>query len=169
MAYSLWLSPDEQQTRRIQRKIDQLAERVGSTSFAPHVTVSSGIEHKPTTTELRQLAKRHCKPSLAALRVEHSRLHHQCLKLALRRDRELMALRADALSSFEGQKKTAPYKPHISLLYAKLSAAKRQQLARQIPASLLKRCTGNKLQLVLTQGPERDWKVIEQVELGETQ
>ena len=167
MTYSLWLGPEERQTARLQEKINRLAEACGSEPFAPHVTVSSGLQHKPSSEALRLLAKRHPKPTLAALRVQHSERHYQCLSLALRRDRALMALRADALSTLGGRESIAPYQPHISLLYAKLSAARRAKLAKQIPAIQLKRCLGSKLQLVLTNGPEKQWQVIDQVELGD--
>lgn len=167
MTYSLWLGPEERQAARLQEKINRLAEAYGSQPFAPHVTVSSGLQHKPTTTALQQLAKHHRKPTLAPLRVQHSQRHYQCLSLALRCDRALTALRADALNTFGGRETLAPYQPHISLLYAKLNAARRAQLAKQIPAVQLKRCVGSKLQLVLTDGPEKQWQVIEQVELGD--
>lgn len=167
MTYSLWLGPEEHQAARLQEKIKRLAETYGSEPFAPHVTVSSGLQHKPCTKALQQLAKRHRKPTLAALRVQHSQRYYQCLSLALRRDRALTALRADALATFGGRDTLAPYQPHISLLYAKLSAARRAILAKQIPAVQLTRCVGSKLQLVLTDGPEKQWQVIEQVQLGE--
>jgi len=167
MTYSLWLSPEERQAARLQAKIDRLAKAQGSETFRPHVTISSGLQQKPSSEALRQLAKRHSKPTLAALRVQHSEHHYQCLSLALRRDRALMELRADALSSLGGKDKAAPYQPHISLLYAKLSAARRENLARQIPAEQLKRTHGSKLQLVFTDGPERQWQIIDQVEMGD--
>ncbi len=167
MTYSLWLGPEKRQAARLQEKINRLADTYGCEPFAPHVTISSGLQRKPSSKALQQLAKRHRKPTLAALRVQHSQRYYQCLSLALRRDRVLTALRADALSTFGGRETLAPYKPHISLLYAKLSAARRAKLAQQIPAVQLKRCVGSKLQLVLTDGPEKQWQVIDQVELGD--
>lgn len=169
MAYSLWLQPDHRQTRRLKSKIEQLSRQCGSDSFDAHLTISSGLPERPKTSTLRALASRHQKVKLAALRVQHSQKHYQCLTLALRRDRTLMALRADALSSLGGQRGHAPYQPHISLLYAKLSASRRAALAKQIPAELLSRCTGSKLQLVFTDGPARQWQLLEQHNLGAEQ
>lgn len=166
MAYSLWLRPDDKQAQRLRRHIEQLAARCGGSRFEPHVTVSSGLPERPSLSQLKQLAGRHRPPTLAALRVEHSRHHYQCLKLALRRDRALMALRCDALGALGGRTSAAPYDPHISLLYAKLSASRRRALAARVPAEALARCRGTSLQLVRTRGPERGWRVLEQVPLG---
>jgi|GEM_PF-3169015 len=165
MPYSLWLRPSEQQATRLKRTIEQFARAQGTTIFEPHVTVISGISMRPNTKILTELASRHPKHSLAAIRVDDSSKHHQCLTLALKRERKLAELRADALRTLGSNNGYAAYNPHISLLYAKLAAKRRAQLAKQIPAELLQRTTGAKLQLVSTTGHERQWQVIEEVEL----
>lgn len=169
MTYSLWLKPEQHHTDRLQHRIKQLARRHISHRFTPHVTLCSNIQNKPSTGVLAALANRHAKLSLVAVNVQHSSNHYRCLTLALRRDQTLCSLRTDALHALNAQRKVAPYNPHISLLYAKLSPAHRQALSRQVPAELLRHCTGDTLQLVWTEGTEALWHVVEQHPLGRVQ
>ena len=168
MAYSLWLEPGHRQSQRLKRKIEQLSRQCGSECFNSHVTICSDIKSKPETSTLQALASRHLKPTLAALRTQHSSKYFQCLSLALRRDKALLTLRADALRCIGGNS-AAPYRPHISLVYANLNAVRRAAIAKNTSAALLSRCQGSKLQLVLTDGPTSQWQVLEQHDLREQQ
>jgi len=154
---------------RLKRKIEQFSRLCGAKSFSPHVTIYSGITTKPSSDTLQLLANRHKAPTLSVLGTRHSSKYFQCISLALHRNKALTALRKDSLQSLGAAYTTAPFLPHISLLYGNFGAAQRMRLAKQISADLLTHCQGSELQLVLTDGPQSQWQVLEQHTLREQQ
>ncbi len=167
MSYSLWLKPSRRQAHRLQQAMNSLASRYGAIKFSPHLTVCCGIPELPSRQSVRDLAARHRAPTLDALHVEHSGQLYQCLSLELRRHSALTALRADALEHIGGLDGCSPYRPHISMLYATISAAERAAIAKSLPAALLQRSKGDTLELMHTAGAARHWRVLEQFPLGD--
>ncbi len=167
MTYSLWLRPQRRSAQRLKRTIDSLAMKLGTSAFPPHVTVTSGMPDRPAETDLLALAHGRRALALKPLRFAHSNSKYQCLKIVLRKNRALNELRAQALSELGGVRTHAPYHAHVSLLYARLSAKRRQALLKQLPADILSRCEASVLQLVYSEGHERRGQILEEIPLVE--
>ena len=124
-----WLIPAEQAHTFFDRVIDDLARRYDAPVFEPHVTLHVGAD---SAQEALAEAARECTPiKLKPLGIQQSdefvkTLFVQfALTAELRRMNEIIRNAAQDASQYE-------LKPHLSLLYNKLEAAARRELAASI-------------------------------------
>lgn len=127
-----WLIPAEPARSFFQGVINDLARRYDASLFEPHVTVHVGSNRADSAGGAISQAARVCKPiKLKALEIGHSSefiktLFVQfALNTELRRLNEIIRDAAQDSSHYE-------LKPHLSLLYKKIPAVVRRQLAGSI-------------------------------------
>src|SRR5207248_10956301 len=127
-----WLIPAEPARSFFQGVMNDLARRYDASLFEPHVTVHVGSNRADSAGGAISQAARVCKPiKLKALEIGHSSefiktLFEQfALNTELRRLNEIIRDAAQDSSHYE-------LKPHLSLLYMKMPAPARRQLADSI-------------------------------------
>ena len=131
-----WLIPSEPAHSFFQRIINDLARRCDAPVFEPHVTVHVGADRADAAKNALGDAARECKLiGLTPLGIDQSdefikTLFVQfALSADLRRLNEIIGNAAHDSSSYQ-------LKPHLSLLYKKLAAATRRELAASINVPL---------------------------------
>jgi putative hydrolase of the HAD superfamily len=127
-----WLIPAEPARSFFQGVINDLVRRYDAPIFEPHVTVHFGSNRADAVERALSEAARVCKPiKLKALEIGHSSefiktLFVQfALNTELRQLNEIIRNAAQDSSHYE-------LKPHLSLLYKKMPAAARRELAGSI-------------------------------------
>ena len=127
-----WLIPAEPAHSFFQGVINDLAHRYDAPLFEPHVTVHVGSNRAPAAESALSEAARVCKViKLKALEIGHSSefiktLFMQfALNTELRQFNEIIRNAAQDSSHYE-------LKPHLSLLYKKMPAVTRRELADSI-------------------------------------
>jgi Cyclic phosphodiesterase-like protein len=127
-----WLIPGEPAHSFFQRIIDDLARRYDAPVFEPHVTVYVGADCVDSAQQaLAESARQSTPINIAPLGVQQSdkfikTLFVQfALSAELRRASQIICDAAQDSSEYE-------LKPHLSLLYKKMEAAARRNLAASI-------------------------------------
>ena len=127
-----WLIPAEPARSFFQGVINDLARRHNASFFEPHVTVHVQADREDVAEKMTSKAARSCTLiTLKALGIGHSSefiktLFVQfALNTELRRLSEIIRKAAQDSSDYE-------LKPHLSLLYKKMPAAARRELANAI-------------------------------------
>ena len=107
----------------------ELAAQHDAPIFRPHVTLLGGIHATPAIAihSAQRLAHNLCCFSLTPRGIAHSRAYFRCLFIDLVLSHALLVARRQACRLFK--LRHANYRPHISLLYGKLSQPQRQRLA----------------------------------------
>ena len=127
-----WLIPAEPARSFFQGVIDGLVRRYDAALFEPHVTVHVGSNRADAAESALSEAGRACRPiKLKALEIGHSSEFIKTLfvqfvlNAELRQLNEIIRGAAQDSSHYE-------LKPHLSLLYKKMPAAARRELASSI-------------------------------------
>jgi 2'-5' RNA ligase len=127
-----WLIPAEPARSFLQGVIDDLVRRYDAALFEPHVTVHVGSNRADAAESALSEAGRVCRPiKLKALEIGHSSEFIKTLfvqfvlNAELRQLNEIIRGAAQDSSHYE-------LKPHLSLLYKKMPAAARRELASSI-------------------------------------
>jgi 2'-5' RNA ligase len=127
-----WLIPAEPPRSFFQGVINDLARRYDAPLFEPHVTIHVGLNRADATESALSEAARVCKViKLKALEIGHSSefiktLFVQfALNTELRQFNQIIRNAAQDSSRYE-------LKPHLSLLYKKMPAIARRELADSI-------------------------------------
>jgi len=134
--YSLWFEPPPALAPKYQAHIDRLQQRVASeTSFVPHVTLLGGVDgpEQRVTGAASQLAASLEPFPIRFARAARGDIFHQCVFLLAETSDELMKANVaarEALGMSPGN-----YMPHLSLLYADISQAERQEIVDELNAS----------------------------------
>ena len=158
---SLWLVPEDAVRESLALLIGELAFRLGTQGFAPHVTLLAGLRH----AEDEALG---CAGSLAAsletlflpLGAPAGRKEHfRCLYLPVPETLKLLTARAQASLLF-GVRDERSYEPHLSLVYGTLRDQEKQLLASELPPRLPPRARFTHLEVVRTQGPCEGWRPL---------
>jgi 2'-5' RNA ligase len=163
--YALWLMPDQPMFSRLAREISRLSQQLTTPRFQPHITLLSRI----TLTEEKVLGRSmRLAGCLRPFRIELADVNQldeffRCLFVTLRSDKAILEARQVACRVFAGRR--VPYLPHLSLVYGKLPADRRKEIAgslRQFPGQA---CYLRKMALYRVNGPVRQWKCIKTFEL----
>jgi 2'-5' RNA ligase len=145
--------------------IKDLSRRYSAPVFEPHVTIHVGANHADATEEVLSKAAREYQPiNFKALEIDHSSefiktLFVQfALNTKLRQLNEIIRNAAQDSSRYE-------LKPHLSLLYKKMPAIARRELADSIKVPFSE-ITFDELQAVRCISPTRNradveaWRVV---------
>lgn len=171
--HSLWLLPPPALRRRLARWIARLARRRGTEPFEPHLTLLGGISlPRGLAVERTAALARSLRPFPVRLSGPgHGPAFFRCVYLhaggaAVRRARALavQAIEGGAGGTGAGRRGSrrpgGRFRPHLSLVYGKLPAAERRQLAREIGRKLALTFTARRIALVRTSGDPRSWRVV---------
>lgn len=158
---SLWLVPDGAARDRLAALIAGLAERLGTTPFAPHVTLLSRLhgEKADLVEATRRLAGG--LPPLAVRfgPVEGREERYRCLFARAVETEALVVAHARAAAAF-GLAPDPSFFPHLSLVYGTLSAEARRAIGEEIAFDLGAGFEARSLALWETSGPESDWREV---------
>ena len=129
---AFWLIPAEPARSFFHRVIDDLARRYEAAAFEPHVTLHVGADRADWAQQALAKSARKCTPiKLKPLGIQQSdefvkTLFVQfALSAELRQANEIIRDAAEDSSQYE-------LKPHLSLLYNKMEALARRELAASI-------------------------------------
>jgi 2'-5' RNA ligase len=164
--YALWLMPEGDVYRRLARTIRRLSREHSTPTFAPHVTLASGIvAPKPeVVTKAAQLAK-----SLRPLRLRLTHLdsHHEyfrCLFVKVARTKALVRAhrRAKEIFGLGGR----AFLPHVSLVYGDLSRAAKRRIASSLGRRFDLEFEVRRLCIVAIHGAPKAWRRVKSLRLG---
>jgi len=127
-----WLIPAEPAHRFLQNLINDLAGRFDAPVFEPHVTIYVGADSTDALETVLSKAAQTCKPIvLQALEVSHSDEFIKTLFVEFGLNSKLRQLN-QVIRSAAQDSSDYDLKPHLSLLYKRMSVQTRRQLARSI-------------------------------------
>lgn len=127
-----WLIPAEPAHSFFQTAINDLAQRYDAPVFEPHVTIHVGANRAAAAESAISQAARASKPiRLELLEIGHSREFIKTLFVQFALTTDLQHLNETVQNT---ARDSSPYelKPHLSLLYKKMPAAARRELADSI-------------------------------------
>jgi 2'-5' RNA ligase len=166
-----WLIPAEPAHRFFQDLINDLARRYDAPVFEPHVTIYVGANSTDAVNTTLSKAARDCKRiMLQALEVSHSDEFIKTLfvefglNTKLRQLNQVIRRAAQDSSDYD-------LKPHLSLLYKRMSVQTRRQLARSIEVPF-SQVVFDSLKAVRCISPTRSradveaWRVVDEKPLG---
>jgi 2'-5' RNA ligase len=164
---SLWLVPEGDERHLVERLIANLAAKLGTPPFAPHVTLLPGLEGREgevlrRAKEMAATLEPHAMP-LAA--VEGRSEYFRCLYARVPETLRLLTTRAQARLTFRGAGE-APFEPHLSLVYGWVSAEDKEPVIADLAVRLPKRLTCTALEVVRTEGPVADWRSLARLPLA---
>lgn len=127
-----WLIPAEPAHCFFQDLINDLARRYDAPVFEPHVTIYIGANSTDAVDTSLSNAARDCEPIvLQALKVSHSDEFIKTLFVEFGLNTKLRQLN-QVIRSAAQDSSDYDLKPHLSLLYKRMSVQTRRQLARSI-------------------------------------
>jgi putative hydrolase of the HAD superfamily len=169
--YTLWLTPREPLRSQLRSTIRQLAARLDSVEFEPHVTVFSG----PSTdieahAAARRIAAQFSPIELIADRLDHSESYTKTLFVQFRNSDLLERVLETAAALYSGPPNYI-LSPHLSLIYKKLNADHRRTLCETLDAPMggygFDRARMIETELPIDDdGPIRRWRVVCDEPLG---
>ena len=127
-----WLIPAEPAHRFFQHLINDLARRYDAPVFEPHVTICVGADSTDAVDTTFSKAARDCEAIvLRALEVSHSDEFIKTLFVEFRLNSKLRQLN-QLIRSAAQNRSDYDLKPHLSLLYKRMSVQTRRRLASSI-------------------------------------
>lgn len=127
-----WLIPAEPAHSFFQEVINDLAHRYDAPAFEPHVTIHVGANRADEADSAISQAPGVCElVKLKALEIDHSRQFIKTLFVQFALNKELQQLN-EMIGNAAQNSSHYELKPHLSLLYKKIPAASRRELADSI-------------------------------------
>ncbi len=165
---SLWLMPADGARQRLGALIEDLAARLDTRPFPPHLTLLPGIEDRPQGAVLataRSLAARMRRLTIRLESVEGREEHFRCLIALAAADDPLRAAHEAAAWAFDRQPDPA-FLPHVSLVYGSLAPETKRPLIGDVASSAALAFEAKHLHVWRTEGPVGDWREIGAFGLG---
>lgn len=166
-----WLIPAEPARSFFQEVVNDLALRYDAPGFEPHVTIHVRANRAAAGESAISQAARVCKPiKLKALEIGHSSEFIKTLFVQFALDTELRRL-YEIIRDAAQDSSHYELKPHLSLLYMKMPAPARRQLADSIKVPFWE-VTFDALRAVRCVSPTRTraeveaWRVVATTELS---
>lgn len=154
---------------RLAARIDQLADRLGTMRFLPHLTLVSGIvvaEAQAGAIAARAAAG--IEPFAVRLGGAEGRDEHfRCLFLPAQDGPPLRTAHAIAARAF-GRSPDPAFLPHVSLVYGTLTADEKRAIAREIGDGLALAFEVRRLHLWRTEGAVTAWRELGAFAIGVT-
>ncbi|KAL6992343.1 hypothetical protein U1Q18_010451 [Sarracenia purpurea var. burkii] len=140
--YSVWALPPEDVRERLKNLMTGLRSEFGGPEFEPHVTVVGAISlTEEDAVDKFRSACRGVKAYTATVeKVATGTFFYQCVFLLLQPTPEVMEASLHCTGHF-GYRSSAPYMPHLSLLYGDLSDEEKKKA--QAKANLLDESIGS--------------------------
>jgi len=165
---SLWLMPGDAVRQRLAALIESLAARLGTSPFAPHLTLLPGIEGRPPDTVLeaaRSLAAGLRPLTVRLESVESRQEHFRCL-IALAAPHEPLRAAHSAAARAFGRQPDPAFLPHVSLVYGSLAPEAGRALATEAAPAAAVAFETARLHVWRTEGRVGDWREIGAFDLG---
>lgn len=159
---SIWLSPEEEEAGPLRRLIRDLAQRLDTPAFEPHVTLLPGLLGSPEAIvhTAGQLLTADLESMRVALRpAQGGPPPFRCLYLPIALTFRLVHAQAVLRQAFApGDER--PFEPHLSLVYGHLGDEQRRNLTGEIAAKVPGRLRLGALEVVRTEGPVSTWQSV---------
>ena len=165
-----WLIPAEPARSFFQGVLNDLARRYDAPLFEPHVTVYVGFNRAAAAESAISEAERACTLiKLTAREIGHSSEFIKTLFVQFALNTELRQLN-ETIRNIEQDSSRYELKPHLSLLYKKMPAASRRELASSIKVPFAEvtfdalkavRCVS----LTRSRGDVEAWRVVAATQL----
>lgn len=158
---SLWLIPEAEARKRLAATIADLARRLGTPAFDPHVTLigSLGQPADSIVAVAERLAANTAPLPLRAARVGHRSEYFRCVFLEIAADAALNDLQLQARLAFSRLSDPA-FLAHLSLAYGDVPEAVKQALAGVLEIHRGDNWLVDELQVVRTEGEVGDWRLL---------
>lgn len=156
--YSIWLKPTGEVRAELAGIISRLSREYSAPLFEPHVTLIGEFtgEEKQLIAQTRQLAGQ-LDPFVVQLgEVGYLDTFYRCLFVRVQETEPVMQANAQARKVFHPESDDG-YMPHLSLLYANLPPALKEEMMTQIGRSFHRSFPVDGIHLVSTQGETKDW------------
>ncbi|WP_438035595.1 2'-5' RNA ligase family protein [Sorangium sp. So ce204] len=171
-AFALWLIPGGAPAARLEELIDALARETGGPAFAPHLTLLGGLRGDGGALAAKLGGLRGDGGALRPVALEArgpatGSTRHQCVFLDVTPSEPLAALRRAAEAALGANANEAPFRPHVSLVYGELPAARREELAAdpRVLALAHEVWRADRLELWAVEGQTERWRCVERVAL----
>lgn len=159
--HSLWLIPEAVAREALSGTIAELARRLGTPSFEPHVTLIGRLG--PSVPEIVAAAEKLAAATppleLQLARLGHSARYLRCFFYEIGDCPVLTALHSRARSVFRPEEHP-PFFPHLSLVYADLDAPTRRRLVEEMSGASREAFDVEELQVVRTEGEVPEWRPL---------
>jgi 2'-5' RNA ligase len=165
---SLWLVPPDPARAHLATLIEDLAARLGTRPFAPHLTLLPGVGGRAEDAVLgtaRSLAARLWPLTIRLESVEGGEEPFRCLIALAAADGPLQAAHAAAAQPF-GRQPDPAFLPHVSLVYGFLAPETKRALVREVSFSARLAFEAARLHVWRTEGPVEDWREIGAFDCG---
>lgn len=166
--YSLWLMPEGEEQRQFADIITRLAERFGTPTFEPHVTLLGGLHgaERDIVTKISDIVR-----TMRPVDIRTSTLHSQedyfrQLFVQVEKSRPLMETRA-RVKVLAGGRRERPYSPHVSLMYGSVRYQDREALLMEMGGEIVTEFQTKTLHVVDTAGTPERWRRVASFPLPE--
>jgi 2'-5' RNA ligase len=163
---SLWLVPEGDERDLVEGLISDLASQLGAPRFAPHVTLLPGLAERggDVVRRAKEMAATLEPHALPLGPIEGRSEYFRCLYARVPETLRLLTTRAQAQLTFR-RAGEAPFEPHLSLVYGRLSPEEKETLIANLTPRLPPRLACTALEVVRTEGPAADWRSLARFEL----
>ena len=128
---AFWLLPAPPAQEYFRSLNQELAERYDAPRFEPHLTLYAAVFDDALRADaLEQIASR-SSMELEISGIDYSDKYTQTLFIRFAKNNSLTELRA-AVAEVLGEKDTADFEPHLSLIYQSMPAPEKAELARNL-------------------------------------
>lgn len=155
-----WLVPEGDVRERLGALIAELSRRHGTPSFEPHVTLFGGIVGGEVEILERgaRLAAALRPFAIRLMALGRSDEYFRCLFLEAERSPELLAAHERASGLF-GARDSAPFLPHLSLVYGRLGAEEASEAVEALRSLALPLdFEARRLEVHRTEGAVPEWR-----------
>jgi 2'-5' RNA ligase len=163
---SLWLMPDGEARDRLAGTIGRLASRLGTTPFAPHVTLLPGLPGpEEEVVEAARVLAAELEPfSIELEGISGHDAHFRCLFFQVADAPALREAHRRAARSF-GREPDPAFEPHLSLVYGTLVPEAKARLRADLAAEPAAFPVG-RLHVWRTEGVVGEWCELDAPALG---
>jgi 2'-5' RNA ligase len=158
---SLWLMPEGETRERLAALIQRLAARLGTVTFAPHVTLLPGLtESEGGVLQATEALAADIAPFPIDLDALEGRDEpFRCLFVRAAATEALRQAHAVAARRL-GRSPDAVFSPHLSLVYGVLSRGTKTALTRELAAEVPVAFEAHRIHVWRTEGPVGDWREL---------
>ncbi|MDE1851123.1 MAG: 2'-5' RNA ligase family protein [Candidatus Micrarchaeota archaeon] len=159
--YSIWIVPSGPVKERLANQVKRLSRSNGVTPFEPHLTLVKGIRmaERDAVRNTKELASSWKGFTILLGRPSSSGNFFKSIFIKVQKSRALVKAYRRASAAF--RLRAVPYRPHVSLVYARLPAPRRRSIIRGLDMrGISGKFTANNLHLHMTEGKLKDWRCV---------
>jgi 2'-5' RNA ligase len=166
MTFSIWLEPISQDARYLRKITTSLAKKYNAPLFTPHITLYSGVDRYQHAEEAVRKCKGFSELRLRTANIGFSGTIWKTLFVNIKKSKNLKSINRFLESSLAHSTKYE-FRPHVSLIYKKLDAKTKRQLARNVN---IRRSLGfDKITIIRSSKIVSRWEKKKTIHLKKTQ